>query len=91
MTISLQVVFRDILESISMQMKRSNPTLDILRIKGLLKIVCFFRNSHIQDTTLSVSSTSIGYFENCFLVGDSRENISWEVDEELLVRGTLQG
>ena len=50
-----------------MQMKRSDPTLDILRIKGLLKIVCFFRNSHIQDTSPSVSNISIGYLESCFL------------------------
>lgn len=56
-----------------MQMKRSDPTLDILRIKGLLKIVCFFRNSHIQDTTSSVSNTSVRYFESCFLVGDKRK------------------
>lgn len=56
-----------------MQMKRSDPTLDILRIKGLLKIVCFFRNSHIQDTTPSVSNTSVGYSESCFLVGDKRK------------------
>lgn len=57
-----------------MQMKRSDPTLDILRIKGLLKgAFCFFRNSHIQDTTSSVSNTSVRYFESCFLVGDKRK------------------